>query len=167
MLIIPLTTLAIGISASPAALSIRTTIGKEGAARFTVSNPSREVGLFEVYPEEFEKSITLIPNRFVLEAGAKREVTVLANGRESGAIRTVIAIEAQPLGVPAAGVGGGIRLPFYLETSAKSPLLSTVILSGVLSTEWWLLIGALTVLFLLRRVLLSTLKRSIRKSTLW
>ncbi len=165
-LCIPTGVFAIGLSASPAILSVQTKVGKEGTARFTITNPSTEVGLFEAYPEEFETEITLVPSRFVLEAGEKREVLVRARGREVGALRTAIAVEAQALGVPAEGVGGGVRLPFSLEVTAGNSLFSAVFFSGAWSLLPWLLLGALTVFFLIRRVSLFTLKRGFHKSTL-
>lgn len=127
---IPLTVSAIGVSASPATLSLRTTAGKEAVARFTVKNPSKEVGLFSAYPEEFEESITLVPSRFVLEAGERREVAVRARRREEGIIRTVIAVETEPLGEPPQGIGGGVRLPFLLEVSPKGNQLAAISASG-------------------------------------
>ncbi len=152
----PITTSAIGISASPAALSVKTGVGKEGVARFVVSNPSKEVGLFEAYPEEFEAFITLIPSRFVLEAGEKREVLVRVKRGEVGIIRTALAIEAQPLGEPSIGVGGGIRLPFSLEvTVAQSELAAAF---GGVPVPWFI-VGILTAFVLLRAVSLYTLKR--------
>lgn len=147
---------AIGLSASPATLSVKTAVDKEGIARFTVSNPSKEVGLFEAYPEEFEAFITLIPSRFVLEAGEKREVLVQTRGREVGVIRTAIAIEAQPLGEPSLGVGGGIRLPFSLEVTMAGSNLAAAFKGGPMP---WFIVGILTAFVLLRAVSLYTLKR--------
>ena|SRR3989338_1305125 len=158
ILSIPWMVSAIGISATPATLAIKTTVNREGMARFIVSNPSIEVGLFEVYPEEFEEFITVIPSRFVLEAGERREVLARVKRREVGTLRTTIAVEAQPLGVPSLGVGGGVRLPLSLEVSGESRLFSATVLSGASSIGIWFLLGALTVLFLLRRVSLSPLK---------
>lgn len=163
---IPAGVLAIGLSATPATLSVRTSVGKESTTRFTVSNPSSEVGLFEAYPEEFETEIKLVPSRFVLEAGEKREVLVRAHGREVGALRTAIAIEAQALGSPSQGVGGGVRLPFSLEVTVGSPLFSAVFFSGAGRLLPWSLLGALTVFFLIRRVSLFTLKRRGQSGTL-
>ncbi|HBV01050.1 MAG TPA: hypothetical protein DEF00_01485 [Candidatus Taylorbacteria bacterium] len=160
---VPFITSAIGISATPATLSVKTVSGKEGIARFVVLNPSKEVGLFEAYPEEFEESITLIPSTFVLEAGKRREVLVRAGRREVGIIRTAIAIEAQRLGIPSLGVGGGIRLPFSLEVKAAQGSLAAVLRSGVAPTFITLV---LTALVLLSAVLLYTLKRAARRDTL-
>ena len=164
---IPVTAYTIGISATPSTLTIKTTVNREGMARFTVSNPSGEVGLFEVYPEDFEAFITVIPSRFVLEAGEKREVLARVKRRETGALRTTIAIEAQTLGVPSFGVGGGVRLPFTIEVSVGSRLFSAAVLSGASILGILSLLCALTVLFLLRRVSLSPLKWMKRSSTLW
>ncbi len=165
-LLVPYELLAIGVSVSPATISAHAVLGKEGSSRFIVSNPSKEVGLFEVYPEEFEEAITLIPSRFVLEAGEKREVLVRAKRHQVGIVRTVIAVEAQSLGVPALGIGGGVRLPFLIEVREGSNLFSAVSASGAKSTLLVFLLGALTVLLLLRRVPLSTLKRPSRGATL-
>lgn len=117
---LPLPLLAIGVSVSPASLSLRAGIGKEAVARFTVENPSREVGVFEVYPEEFESSFILIPSRFILEAGEKRAVTVRALSREAGLKRTSIAVEGEPFGEPSFTVGGGVRLPTTFEVFGDS-----------------------------------------------
>lgn len=163
---IPIGVSAIGLSATPAMLSIRTQMGGENIARFTISNPSSEVGLFEAYPEEFETHITLIPSRFVLEAGEKREVLVRAYGREVGMLRTAIAVEAQALGSPSQGVGGGVRLPLSIEVTAGNSLLSAVFFIGKESAVLWFVLGALTVLSLVRAVSLSTLKARFWKSTL-
>ena len=163
---IPSTVRGIGLSVTPATVSLKSVPGKEASASFSVSNPSKEVGLFETYPEEFEELFTLIPSRFVLEAGESREVLVRANRREVGIIRTTIAIEAQPLGLPSQAVGGGVRLPVSLEVSEGTPFLSAVLLSGARGAWAWSLLGALTVFFLIRRVSLSTLKRVSRRRTL-
>lgn len=108
----PLTLLAIGVSVSPITISLETVSGTEKSVKFTVSNPSREVGLFEVYPEEFERNITLIPSRFLLESGERREVLIRVRQNETGTFKTSIAIEVKPLGELLLGVGGGVRLPF-------------------------------------------------------
>lgn len=114
ILCVPVELFAIGISVSPAKISVETVSGKEGTARFTVSNPSKEVGLFETYPEEFEKYIILIPSRFLLESGEKREVLIRIRQKEIGMLRTAIAIEAKPLGELLLGVGGGVRIPLSI-----------------------------------------------------
>ena len=159
LLLYPSSILAIGVSATPATLSLQTSLGREGVTRFTVGNPSSEVGLFEAYPEEFEQSIALVPSRFVLEAGEKREIVLRAKRREAGSIRTAIAVEARALGAPEMGVGGGVRLPFSLTVSGENRFSSAVFFSGSVPVTLWFLLGALTAFFLLRRVSLSTLKR--------
>lgn len=164
---LPSVVCAIGVFASPATLSLKTSVGKEVVARFTVKNPSKEVGLFSVYPEEFEGDLTLIPSRFLLEAGEKREVVLRARRREAGSIQSTIAVEAEPLGVPALSVGGGVRLPFSLQVSGRSGLLSAVSFSGASSAPVWVFLGALTAFAFFRRVPLSTLKRLARSVTLW
>ena len=157
---------AIGISATPATLSARTAEGKEAMVRFIVSNPSKEVGLFEAYPEEFEGYITLVPKRFVLEAGEEREVILRAKRPDTGIIRTVIAIEAEPLGIPSRGIGGGVRLPFLLEVQAQNGLVAAAFFSPKMPMFALFVLVALTSLFLIRRVLLSTLKRLLQGGTL-
>ncbi|OHA21828.1 MAG: hypothetical protein A2849_02760 [Candidatus Taylorbacteria bacterium RIFCSPHIGHO2_01_FULL_51_15] len=163
LLLFPILALAIGVSVTPPTLSIRMTRDEEGTARFLVSNPSKEVGIFDVYPEEFEKFITLYPSRFVLEAGEKREVLVRAKRRDVGLIRTAIAIEAAPLGVPTPSVGGGIRLPFSLDVRASSAFLAALFESKPTSVLPTLI---LTALILTSVISLYTLKRVRRKDTL-
>jgi hypothetical protein len=160
---LPLAVHAIGISVSPATLKVQTDIGKEGSARFTVSNPSKEVGLYSVYPEEFEKFITLIPRSFTLEAGESREVIVTGKWREGGIIRTVIAVEAERLGAPALPVGGGVRLPFSFEVRTPKSNFAAVFSASRAPTSALLI---LTALLLLSAVSLYTLKRAARRDTL-
>lgn len=118
----PIAAVAIGVSVTPVSLSLTAPAGKESSARFVVRNPSREVGLFEVYPEEFEESLTLIPSRFVLEAMEKREVMLRARFRETGRFHTSVAVEATPLGSPALFVGGGVRLPLSVAVEPSFSL---------------------------------------------
>ena len=158
---IPLIGYAVGVSVSPATLRMETRVGKETIARFTVWNPSKEVGLFSAYPEEFEEFITLIPSSFVLESGEKREVLVTGKRREAGIVRTAIAIEGRMLGAPALGVGGGVRLPLSLEVNETRNALTAAVASAAAPTLF-----VLTLLILLSAVLLYTLKRAARQSTL-
>ncbi|MDO8564635.1 MAG: hypothetical protein Q7R88_01430 [bacterium] len=162
-LLFPVEMSAIGVSASPATLSFKALLGKETAAKIMVRNPSSEVGLFEVYPEEFDSDFTIVPSRFVLEAGEKREVFVRVVRREEGMVRTVLAIEGSALGASSLGIGGGVRIPVSIEVSPSS-LLAAVPKAAM--PVLWMLLGALTLLGLTRRVSLSTLKRLFAGGTL-
>ncbi len=150
ILSIPIGISALGLSVSPPTISVKTVAGEEGVARFTVTNPSNEVAIYEAYPEEFEESISLIPSRFTLESGEKREVLLRARRREMGIIRTAIAIEAQPLGLPSLGIGGGVRLPFSLEVRGEMSQLASVVFSD---TAPWIafILVVLSLLFFWRR----------------
>lgn len=159
VLYVPIQLLAIGVSVSPAKIVIETIYGKEKTAKFTVSNPSKEVGLFEVYPEEFERNIILIPSRFLLESGEKREVLARVQKKEIGLFKTAIAIEAKPLGELLIGVGGGVRLPFSLTVKKTdgNGLLAGAFASGIDDS-----LVILTVIILLLLIYKNDVSKSLR-----
>ena len=45
-------------------------------ARMRVANPSKDVALFDVYPDDLENIVSVSPSSFTLESNAEKEVLV-------------------------------------------------------------------------------------------
>lgn len=117
---------SIGIAVEPSELAISVRENSETTAEFRVKNPSREVAIFEVYPENFENSVVPIPGRFTLESSEERKVTIKILKGQTGAFVTNIAIVARPISDPIIGVGSGIKIPLRvsIKETPKNGLLA-------------------------------------------
>lgn len=75
----PLWVLAAGLSVSPGALEFKIVAGEKASQTLVVANPTADVLVFEVYPDEYEELINITPQSFTLESGARKEVLVTAD----------------------------------------------------------------------------------------
>lgn len=136
---------SIGVAVDPSELSINISGNAEATAILRVKNPSREVAIFEVYPENFEDSVVPIPGRFTLESSEERTVTIKVLPKQTGAFATNIAIVARPLSDPIIGVGSGIKIPlrvligespknnlFAMAATTAIPAIGIAVIAAVL-----------------------------------
>lgn len=114
-LAIPLYADAVGISASPSRLLLSIERGEEITAQLIISNPSTNVSVFEVYPDEFESVIIIAPSSFILEGGDQKKVRVRIQPKKIGVFVTNISILAKPLAESAFSASAGIKIPVRLE----------------------------------------------------
>ncbi|HEY4525919.1 MAG TPA: hypothetical protein VJL32_02370 [Candidatus Paceibacterota bacterium] len=121
---------AIGISVRPSELHVQANTGRESGARIRVKNPSGEVALFEVYPEEFEGMITASPAKFTLESGEEKDVLIKFKFNQEGIFHTHLAVVARPLDNPE-GVGGGAKIALQIESRPRK--MNLALISEVLS----------------------------------
>jgi hypothetical protein len=130
ILVLPLCARAVGVSASPSELELSGAKREEITAELLVGNPSTAVSVFEVYPEEFESAIVVVPSSFILEGGDQRKVHVRARLKEIGVFRTYVSIRAKPLAESAFSAASGIKIPIRLEVASGrgSPHLSAALL---------------------------------------
>lgn len=110
---------AVGLSVSPSELKIKTFAGDTATVKLTVKNSSDKVSLFDVYPDDFELNIKIMPSSFVIEGGELREVSVQVNLKEVGKYRTDISVVAKPLSDNSFRAGAGVKIPLYIEVSKK------------------------------------------------
>ncbi len=149
---------AIGLSITPASLSITTQENEPASAAMQVANPSREVAMFEVYPEDFDGLIVPIPSRFTLQSGESRTVFIKVIPKQEGLYSTNLSLVARPLIDPILGIGSGVKLPIRVEITKST---SRNNLTGILVQNFGipLLIPLLVVLglwlFLRRRSVAS------------
>ena len=83
LLLTPVSVLAAGLSVSPGALEFKIAAGEKASQTLVVANPTADVLVFEVYPDEYEELINVTPQSFTLESGARKEVLVTVDAHSS------------------------------------------------------------------------------------
>ncbi|MEK7181187.1 MAG: hypothetical protein AAB738_02550 [Patescibacteria group bacterium] len=113
---------AVGLEVNPSKIKLEGTTGEKFQTYLTVSNPSPEVAVFDVYPDSFDLQIKTSPASFVLESGQSREVSVSFNFSESGQFQTNLSVVARPLSKNSFNAGGGVKIPVELTIQNRNPL---------------------------------------------
>lgn len=117
-----LPTEAVGLEVNPSKIKLEGAAGEKFQTHLTVSNPSPEVAVFDVYPDSFDLQIKTSPASFVLESGQSREVGISFNFSESGQFQTNLSIVARPLSKNSFSAGGGVKIPVELTIQNRNPL---------------------------------------------
>ena len=149
-------TQAVGIAVTPGELIIETVIGEKTTSRLKVENPSSDVAVFEVYPDELESEISVSPASFTLESGEERYVTLIIQREKIGQIQTTVSVVAWPLANEAFGAGTGVKIPITIKVLSGSNNLA--LLKSVLN-EPDSLLNAIIIIFGLVVVGLTLRKR--------
>ena len=135
---------AIGISVTPSRASIIVAEKEDASIRLKVANPSKDVALFEVYPDALEQLISISPKSFTLESGAERFVEVSVRGEAVGKMVAEISVVARPLGDQTFQAGTGVKVPLAIEVvPTKNGLASAF---GAVATSPWTGAAALSLL---------------------
>jgi len=108
---------AIGLSVFPKKLEIESKVNKTVTEKIMVKNPSAEVSVFKVYPDDFDNFIKIVPPSFILEFQDSKEVTVEITPKEEGILKTSISIEAFPVASGTFDAGGGIKIPLTITVN--------------------------------------------------
>ncbi len=122
---------AIGLSVTPPELVVGARRGEEIVERIVVSNPSNEVALFEVYPDEFELLVKVMPASFVLESGEEKNVFVRIEPRQAGQFVTAVSIVAYPLSQGNFNAASGVKVPVRITVSDSAVALPGLIFTFV------------------------------------
>ena len=150
---------AIGITALPSELNVKTPRGTEAVARLTIQNPSREVAVFEVYPDDLDAMIMPIPSRFTLESAESRTIEIKFTPKQEGIYTTNLSILARPLTDPLLGIGSGVKIPITFTVTAPQKLLLASVIS--LSSPLGIALASLAAL----GVFIYALRRAFKKRT--
>src|SRR3989338_6472285 len=117
-LLLPGTALAAGLSVSPARLDFELSDGRKLSKNIIVINPTADVMIFEVYPDEFANIISVNPESFTLEAGSRKEVMITVNIKnigESQNISTNISVVGKTLAESKINVATGAKIPITIN----------------------------------------------------
>lgn len=123
----PLAVYSAGLSVSPSRLDIHSYVDSENSTSITVSNPTDEVSLIEVYPDDFRSIISVSPQSLTLEAGESQKVIVTIVPQQAGVLSTYLSVVSRPLGDRSFKAGSGIKIPLEIQAVHTSR-----------SWPWWL-----------------------------
>ena len=84
---LPAAALASGLQISPSSLDFTVTPGTEQTLTLNIANPTSDVQIFEVYPDDYQKNLVVIPSSFTLESGAKKSVKKALGSKPSKTIK--------------------------------------------------------------------------------
>lgn len=107
---------AVGLLVSPKEIKISSSVGETAVQKLKVKNPSGEVSVFEVYPDDLEAIIKIAPASFILESNQEKEVDVRATPREEGILKTNISVVATPVANSSFNTGSGVKIPLEIST---------------------------------------------------
>lgn len=131
----PLSLIAAGIQVSPSKLQIQET----KSAQLVVANPTGNVLLFEIYPDEFKENIKINPESFTLEAGARKTITVENIKKTTGTLVTNISVVSRALADSELQANTGVKIPLIIEQgkSLKNPyepflVIASILLAGII-----------------------------------
>lgn len=115
LFLIPQFLFAAGIEVTPSKLNVE--LGASGGQyQFQVKNPSKQVQVFEVYPDDFADSISVNPQSFTLEAGASRSVMLEIKPKgESKALQTNVSVVAKNLVGQNFPAQAGLKIPLSIS----------------------------------------------------
>ena len=113
---------AAGIQIFPEKVEISIEPGHTSHFTLTVANPTRQVELVEIYPDELQENFSIQPQSFTLEAGQRKEISISAtdkNLKDGQKAATHLSVVAKPLGENEISVAAGTKLPLSLEIKSK------------------------------------------------
>jgi len=152
LIALPLTVSATGLSVSPTRLDFEVVDGGKASQTLTVINPTADVMVFEVYPDEFEDAIKANPESFTLESGGRKEVSISVDVSSplflkegvGGVKSTNLSVVGKPLAESKVNVGAGAKIPVTInmalaKNSPVNKLMLIVISSAaVLAAAFYL-----------------------------
>lgn len=110
---------ALGVEASPSIIKISAEAEEINEAKITVKNPSKEVSLFEIYPDEFENFISFSSSSFILESGTSKEISLQIKSDKEGIFKTNISIVANSVVPNKFNVGSGVKIPIEITITPQ------------------------------------------------
>ena len=134
---------AVGLSVFPKELKVSVEAGETAVQKLNVKNPSGEVAIFEVYPDDLEKFIKLSPTSFILEFGENREVAVKITPKEEGLFKTNISVVASPMAKSSFNTGSGVKIPLEITVAKNTSWLLAAISNLPLNSSRVLVIALL------------------------
>ncbi|MEK7496887.1 MAG: hypothetical protein AAB657_03210 [Patescibacteria group bacterium] len=126
LLIVPCFVLAAGIEVTPSKLKVE--LGASGGQyQFQIKNPSRQVQVFEVYPDDFTDIISVSPESFTLEAGASRSIVLDIKPKgEARALQTNLSVVAKNLVGQNFPAQAGLKIPLNISFAGAPEIISTI-----------------------------------------
>lgn len=142
---------ASGVKITPPKIDLAVKINKPLSEEMTITNPTNDVQIFKVYPDDFPDIVKINPASFTLEAGEKKTAVVTVEIKDgqnsSGALITNISVVAKPLAEAGFQANAGVKIPLSIIVSESSSssmapkqvysALAIVILFGIGALEYF------------------------------
>lgn len=125
-LLLPSPAYAAGLSITPARLDFTVTNAKTVSQTLIVTNPTANVLVFEVYPDEFDNVIKVQPESFTLESGGRKEVLISVKTdrralSENTNLATTLSVTGTALAEGKVNVTAGAKIPVSITNVPKKP----------------------------------------------
>jgi len=116
---------AAGIQVSPSKMDFTIEIkGESESKELIVVNPTADVQVFEVYPDEFSEIIKANPTSFILEAGARETILVEVDPADingaSRIIQTNFSILGKPIVESRLQTNTGVKIPISITINRET-----------------------------------------------
>ena len=112
---------ASGVKVNPPKLKVAVKINETASEEITVTNPTNDVQLFKIYPDDFADIIKANPSSFTLEAGAEKTVTIAIKApddqKTSEKLNTNLSVVARPLAETQFATNAGVKIPLSITVS--------------------------------------------------
>ncbi|MCK5466711.1 hypothetical protein KAI56_04445 [Candidatus Parcubacteria bacterium] len=118
-ILIPVLSQAAGIQVSPSKIDFVLRANESASKELIVANPTADVQIFEVYPDEFLEIIKVSPISFTLEAGGRKIVTVTAHfampENNPQILKTNLSVVGKPLIETRLQANTGVKIPLSIS----------------------------------------------------
>ncbi|MCK4525177.1 MAG: hypothetical protein KAU07_01960 [Candidatus Andersenbacteria bacterium] len=118
LVFLPVLSQAAGIQVSPSKVDLVLEENKSASKELIVANPTADVQIFEVYPDEFPEIIKANPASFTLEAGGRKTVIVTAypaiTENVSQILKTNLSVVGKPLVETRLQANTGVKIPLSI-----------------------------------------------------
>ena len=118
LILLPVSSQAAGIQVSPSKIDFILEANKSVSKELIVANPTADVQIFEVYPDEFPETIEANPASFTLEAGGRKTVIVTAHPaiteNTSQILKTNLSVVGKPLIETRLQANTGVKIPLSI-----------------------------------------------------
>lgn len=118
LILFPFLSQAAGIQISPSKIDFVLEADKLASKELIVANPTADIQIFEVYPDEFSEIIKTNPASFTLEAGERKVVTVTARSSAkeniSQVLKTNLSVVSKPLVETRLQANTGVKIPLSI-----------------------------------------------------
>lgn len=121
----------IGLPAQAAGLQLQPTEIKVDVyeqavqTKLTVSNPAKEIQLFEIYADDAVETIDINPQTFTLESGARKEILITIKPTKTPAItHTNLSVISHPFAIENFAINSAAKVPLtirQMENKAQAP----------------------------------------------
>lgn len=147
-MLMPVSVLALGLSAAPAELDFGVMRqGQEAVKALTIKNPSNESVIFELSADDFFDWIRLEPKNFQLESHEQKVVSVLVKPQAIGVYTTDISVSARSISAQSLRASTGVKVPVTLRVADRQSsaggasrlirgLLDVLLVAGFVVLVW-------------------------------